>query len=330
MSRTGLRRWFAASVAGCLLTAAYPASLAVPSTEAVRLRNAFLIERGTPADFAWTPATRPADFRWERNAPSPRLAGVARSALGAERRSFEGGLLIAAHLLANAKDLGPIQASLDETYDRITRDGYGYCADFTDVYLALAHAAGIPARQWAFSFDGFGGHGHAFIEVFDASRDKWLMIDVYNNFHPLDRPGGEPMSALEFRRRLLDGASLHLQPISGARLGYPIADKAIDYYRRGASEWYLWWGNDVYTYDRDPAVRVAAKLGRPVEQLVAVAADRYPHFRVLEVEPNARKIERMATIRRNLLVAALAGIVFLVSAIAAGALWWRAARRDSR
>ena len=330
MSRVGLRRWFVASIVGCLAAAAYPVSLAVPSSEAVRLRNAFLIERGTAADFAWTPATRPADFRWERDAPSARLAGAAASALATERRPFEGGLLIAAHLLANARDRGPIQASLDETYDRITRDGYGYCADFTDVYLALAHAAGIPARQWAFSFDGFGGQGHAFIEVFDASRGKWLMIDVYNNFYPLDRPGGEPMSALEFRARLLDRASLHLERISDARLGYPVAEKAIDYYRRGASEWYLWWGNDVYTYDRDPAVRAAARLGRPVEQLVAVAVDRYPHFRVLDVETNARKIEHMAAIRRKLQAAALAGFAFLVSAILAGVMWWRATRSKAR
>lgn len=310
---------FLTSVAGLLMLALFQLSLAVPSSEAVRLRNAFLLDAGLPASVDWTPASRPPDFRWESASPDPRFVERARAAVAGERDAFKGALRLAADLLRNARDLGPIQGNLEQTYLRITADGYGYCADFTDAFLALAHAAGIPARQWAFSFDGFGGHGHAFVEVFDAGRGKWLMLDPYNNFYPVTGPAGEPMSALDFRAILLDRAApVHLQRISGARLGFPVPGKAAEYYRQGVREWYLWWGNDVFTYDRQPLVRAAARLGRGAEQLVALVTDSYPHFRVLDPGATPYELSRMLQLRDVLRFNAVLGSVLAAVAIGAG------------
>jgi hypothetical protein len=322
------RRIFLLGMAGLMMLAILQVSLAVPSSEAVRLRNAFLLEPGTAADFGWTPATRPADFRWETASPDPAFVERARGALAGERRAFEGALLLAADLLRNAQDRGPIQSGLDDTYRRITTEGYGYCADFTDAFLALALAANIPARQWAFSFDGFGGHGHAFIEVFDSARGKWLMIDPYNNFYPVTTRSGEPMSALEFREILLDAAApVRLQRISGARLGFPVAGKAAEYYRHGVGEWYLWWGNDVYTYDRQPLVRTASHLGRAAEQLVAVLTDAYPHFRVLDASGRAGDVARMVHLRGVLRFNLGLALLLIAVVVAAGGTWLVQARR---
>ena len=41
------------------------ANLTLPYAQAVRVRNAFLLRRGHPEDFSWTPATVPDDFRSE-------------------------------------------------------------------------------------------------------------------------------------------------------------------------------------------------------------------------------------------------------------------------
>src|SRR5690606_30495889 len=62
---------------------------------------------------------------------------------------------------------GAVQAGLSETYRRITEKGEGYCGDFVDSFTALATTAGLFTRAWAFSFDGFGGHGHVLNEVWD-------------------------------------------------------------------------------------------------------------------------------------------------------------------
>jgi len=320
------RRVFLASVIALLGLAAFQAWLAFPSTEAVRLRNAFLIESSVPADFAWDPAHRPRDFRWESGAPSPAFAQRAKAIVGDETRAFEGSLRIAADLLRNARDRGPIESDLENTYRRITEEGYGYCADFTDVFLALAHAAKIPARQWAFSFDGFGGDGHAFVEVYDQARGGWKMVDVYNNFYPVTADGA-PMSALEFRDVLLSNGPVRMRRISDGRLGYPIEAKAVDYYRRGVPQWYLWWGNDVFTYDRQPVVGAASMLGRHAEQLAAIAIGSYPHFRVVDPGGNAAAFERMRHLRQLLLFNLAAGIVLVLLAIASGIAWQRQRRR---
>ena len=75
---------------------------------------------------------------------------------------WKAALALANHLVEHAGDRGAVQDDPLTTYRKI-RQGYGYCADFVKVYLALAHAGGLSARQWAFSFDEFGGHGHTVV-----------------------------------------------------------------------------------------------------------------------------------------------------------------------
>src|SRR5690606_37056993 len=90
-------------------------------------------------------------------------------------------LRIGSHLLqgviSNRGSGGPIQGSLSETLRRITERGDGYCGDYVDAFTALATEAGLFTRSWAFSFDGFGGHGHIFNEIWDRQAGTWRMID---------------------------------------------------------------------------------------------------------------------------------------------------------
>lgn len=280
---------------------------AFPSSEAVRIRNAFLIEFDAPNDFAWTPATVPPTFRMERAAASPEfVAVVARTGVDQLKSDWDKALALADHLTRNARDKGPIQADLHTTYRKIVEEGYGYCADFTDVYLGLAHAAGLAARMWAFSFDGFGGHGHAFVEVFDRQQDRWAMLDVYNNFYAVDRASGEPLSALEFRDAVTGWRGpVDIRRIGPGRFPYIFEDKLFTYYRRGADQWFLWWGNDVFTYDRSFTVKAAGKLSPATGQLVALALDTYPHIRVLKSPENAAQFEQMADLKNRMIGAGI-------------------------
>ena len=191
--------------------------------------------------------------------------------------------------------------------------GEGYCSDYTAVYLGLALAAGVTAREWAFSFDGFGGHGHALIEIFDRQRNKWLFLDVYNNVHAVDAASGEPLSALEFRDFALGRRAAPIIRRNGpGRVAYWNEDKLIEYDRRGAAEWYLWWGNSVFTYDAHPLVSVAARVSRSLEQLVAIAVGVHPHIKVLTTSENAPQLERMVRLRWRLLASAGLMIAMLI------------------
>src|SRR3712207_6947241 len=82
--------------------------------------------------------------------------------------------------------------SLEPTYEVIRNTGRGYCGDYADVYTALALAAGLSVRSWAFSFDGFGGRGqdrkstrlnssHANISYAVFCLEKTHLLVLYNN-----------------------------------------------------------------------------------------------------------------------------------------------------
>jgi len=293
----------------------YLLRLLYPATEVVRLRNALLLAPSRPDDFSWTPEAPPGDFRLERRPPTTEFVDAVRE-LGIDRvdEDWRKALALAGHLTERARDTGPIRSDLLTTYRRI-REGDGYCADFVKVFLGLAHAAGLAARQWAFSFDGFGGHGHTFAEVFDRQRRKWLFIDVHNNFHAESTSTGEPLGAFEFREFLLarsDG--VRLEPNGPGRPGFVHGYKALDYYRRGLQEWYLWWGNAVFSDDANPLARWAARVSGGLGRLASILLGTQPRIRVLHTDDNATRIESLARLRKHaqfaiVLLVALIGIL---------------------
>lgn len=282
--------------------AAYVAWIGSPPAEAVRLRNALLLRRGGgEGDFSWTPDTVPGDFRRETRPPTADYVAIVRSLGIADLPlDWDRARTLAAHLVERTADKGPIQSDLITTYRRI-RDGYGYCADHVKAYLGLAHAAGLFARQWAFSFDGFGGHGHTFVEVFDRQRERWIFIDVFNNFHAVDASSGDVLSALDFRAFAAGRRSrVAMRPNGAGRPGFIYEDKALDYYRRGVPEWYMWWGNAVFSYYGHPLVRIAGRVSRRLAHLVAVIVGVQPKLQIYPATESREQADRMFGLRRRL------------------------------
>ncbi len=295
--------------------------LSWPPAGAVRVRNALLLDPSRDEDFLWTPDTMPVDFRREERPASADFVAVVAALDLNGLGDWDKALSLAGHLAERAGDKGPIQDNLAATYIGI-RGGYGHCADFVKVFLALAHAAGLDARQWAFSFDGFGGHGHTFVEVFDRRRGKWLFLDPHNNFHALDAVSGEPLSALEFRDSLLGrGAAARLRPNGPGRAGFVEEEKALDYFRRGASEWYLWWGNAPFTYYAHPVVRAAGRISRALAHLAGNLVGVQPRIRIYPVEEGREAARRMFKLRRRLQASMLAALALSLLLLAQLKSW---------
>lgn len=308
-----------------VLVLAYLASLCVPASEATRVRNALLLDIVEPAEMNWTPSNVPSRFRAETLSASPTYAGAVRQ-LGIDRMESDWAkaLVLAGHLTENAKDLGAIQSDLESTYRAIVSEGKGYCADFTQVYLGLAHAAGLFARERAFSFDGFGGHGHAFLEIYDRQRARWLWLDVYNNVHAVDAQTKEPLSPEEFRAYALGKrGEVIVQRNGPGRLGYKHTEKLVDYYRRGATEWYLWAGNAVFTYDAHPLMSIGAGIAAPVEQAFAILAGTHPRILVAATEENAAQLARMVQLRNTLIILGLLVVLLSVALVWQMIRYWR-------
>ncbi len=319
-----------ANLAGLLGASALLIYAIYPATDAVRVRNAFLVEAAGTNQFDWKPAAPPKTFRLESTRAPDNIRRAAHHVLEASPDSdWDRALLLAGKLTRNAKGGGAIQSDLATTYDLIADKGRGYCADFTKVFLAMANEAGIPVRQWAFSFDGFGGHGHALIEIFDRARGKWLMIDVFNNIYPVDALTEEPIGALEFRDYLMGKrANVKIRKAAAGKLGYEIEDKLLDYYRRGTDQWYLWWANDVATYNANPTLTVARKFGNSAEKLLATVIGVHPTIEIVRTPTNADAVRKLYSLKIGVTVLlgilALLSITFVILAI----LWHRARVRD--
>jgi len=300
-------------VIGLLAVGAWGAAQIYPPTRAVRLRNAMLARRGSLRDFDWTPQNIPVVFRQEKARPYDRFREVV-AALNLDScgSDWERALRIAEHLTLLTRDLGPIQRDLETTYRQMTR-GYGYCADFVKVFLGLAHAAGLHSRQWCFSFDGFGGHGHTFVEVFDRTANKWFFLDVHNNIHARNAATNVPLGALEFREALLLGSPVFRISSNGAgRLGFPIEAKLLAYFRRGLQEWYFICGNAVFSYEASPLVRWASTVSGPMGQIVASSLGEHPSIQVLATPENVERVDALMVLRRQFQIALLVCLALLV------------------
>lgn len=307
-----VRFWRSCSWLGLLIAALLILPIAphlTDSAELTRLRNALLLD-STPATFDWTPSTIPSDFRTNHHPVDPLFAeAVQRHSLSAPDDDWETALRIGRHLLRAVGQPtagGAIQSDLRDTYLRITERGEGYCGDFADVFTGLAAAAGLFSRPWAFSFEGFGGRGHIFNEVWDRRSGSWRMIDVFNNFYPVDS-AGHALSAIELRTALERGTVVELVPIEPlVRPGFVQPERGIAYYRRGLREWYLWWGNNVFQYDANAFVRGLSGISRSLEQLAGIAAGVHPRIRVLQTPDNSVQLAKLQRLGTHLKILAVA------------------------
>ncbi len=292
------------------------------SSELVRLRNALLFQPQA-AVHDWSPAERPADFAVDVAPAMPLFAAVVSERQLRQPGDWATAMAIAHHLLDGGKRRSEaIQADLSTTYRAIVDEGRGYCGDYADVFMALANAAGLHSRAWAFSFDGFGGHGHIFNEVWDGQQGRWVALDVHSNQVFLG-DDGQPLSAIAVRQALLRGDRPRIVPIrADVRLTFKYPEKFFEFYERGLAEWYLWWGSAVQAMDSSSAVRVAAVLGRSAEQLAAVAVGVHPRLRVLHDPANLVQRDALASVRQRL----LAALVLVPLALLLAAAWWRAQR----
>jgi len=318
------------SLAVLILSVLSLAPYLTSSTELVRMRNALVLIEERGHDFDWTPDSMPPDFMLERGPADPVFVEAARRlGLAGMSSDWDKVTAISQHLLSNPHLVGnAIQSDLRDTYRRILEDGTGYCGDFTRVFMAFAITAGIPVRAWSFSFDGFGGDGHIWPEIWNRQLKRWQLVDIFNNFY-FQGQDGVPISAAEFRQAMLTAPkSIHralLYP--GARPGYGVEEKMWAWYRRGLPEWYMLWGNNVFTYDRALLVRTFSGISRSLEQLGGIVQGVFPPVSLMVTETNRDKANALWRLRFHFFVAACVGALAFVAFLLSLCFWFRARTR---
>jgi glycosyltransferase involved in cell wall biosynthesis len=309
----------------CLLALALVAPQLRSGAEMVRARNALALGPDiTAASLDWRPPAYPDDYRVETAPPSPYfLALVQQLGLDALPDDWARTVAIARHLLGSAPALKghAIKQGLQETHRRIVEQGDGYCGDFVRVFTAIANAAGMEVRPWAFSFDGFGGHGHIWMGVWNRQTGTWHLADVFNNqYFTLD--DGPPLSTLQVRAALLNADPRLVVRTLAAELPPAWEDEAkyLDYLRRGLDAWYLPWGHNVMSMEAVTAIRGAGFISRTLENAMALALGAQPSVRMLALESNQAQRQAMRSLRTRLHAAA-------ALLLAGGLLWVWPARR---
>lgn len=311
-----------ASATSILLAFGSLAPYLTSSSELVRMRNALVVLPSSGHDFEWTPDAVPGDFLQENQQPPPAFAKAALAiGLNELKSDWERVQAISRHLLgAKPQRVGPpIQSGLVETYRRIIESGHGYCGDYVPVFMGLALAVGIPVRSWAFSLDGFGGQGHIWVEVWNRDLRRWQLIDIYNNvfFHSGD---GVAISASEFRRSMLTRSGSIKRALLNEKAlpGYVHEDKMWNYYRRGLDEWFMVWGNNVFSYDLALPARLLGGISLSLEQLGSIAIGVFPGIKIIESTTNDSRVRALRQLRSHLiavgLTVAIAGVSLLLAA----------------
>jgi hypothetical protein len=301
-------------------------TLVIPSEEVTRVRSGLIFDMGDSADFGWGPEAIPATFLAETGAVSTEFQMAADSAvakLPASRGDFDVALALARSLMTVPKRIGgPIKSDLLTTLRAIENDGRGYCADFAKVYNGIAIAAGLPVRQWGFAFNSFGS-GHTFNEIYDRARKKWLVIDSFHSLYFVDPATRVPLSALELHDRLLSlndaPSEIAIERIVPAHYPFRSDVVALDYYRRGMTQLYLVWGNNVFDYEKKLGYKLASPFGRSAEEITAIATGRYPRMRIYPIAVSDRDVDELQLHRTRLMLAAsaliLATLLFVVQAL---------------
>lgn len=317
-------------VIGLLLTSLIIMAYLVHSPyEITRLRNALITSAGEPSDFNWQPANPPADYSLETLSPPDVIQqtvdqlGLSNAAQSELSRSLE----IARHMNGPDKSNGDaIQSSFTDAYRQIVEKNIGYCSDFTQVFNGLALAADIPVREWGMSFDGFSGDGHAFSEIYDTQLGQWVFIDSFYAFYVVDPVTERPLSVLELRKRLDAGQASALaagvRPITQDTFAFKSGELAMQYYTKGVSEFFLWFGTDVFSYDANKVIKFASKFGRSAEQAVAILLGEHPSIRVYEVAQSEPALKALSRARSLFFFAFVCGLSAVVIFLAA----WRRSR----
>ena len=190
----------------------------------------------------------------------------------------------------------PIQKDYRATWNLVLEKGRGYCADYSKLFTGVMLAIDIPVREWALGHENFGS-GHTFNEVFVGGQ--WVFVDAFNGMLVRDRDSQRYLSVLEFRDRLAAGEKAELEVI---KLTHPerffqTSEEGLNYYARSTDYFYLIYGNNVFSYDANQWVSLAAKTSRAVERIVAILIGQYPELALVRTDTTGPAVREILLLR---------------------------------
>ena len=306
----------AVSAFSFLASAIYLATEIENGQDAVKLRNSLIYEVRSGDPYDWSPEETPNDFLQGGGkglVPAQLLEALDGlfSPSESDQNEFHKAIAIGRHLVEKKRRPAiPIQSNTLKAYLEITAHGKGYCADYTQVFNGLATLADIPVREWGMSFDGYGGDGHAFNEVYDRTLDKWIFIDTFYSAFVTDQTR-TPLSVAEFRDMLRKGQydALNVEFINPTKFSFASTRQWLEYYRKGMDSLYLIWGNNVLAYDTHTLLAWLGSVSRVAEQAAAIILGHYPKIIIRDDWKNDAGLRELMLLRAILILSIISALV---------------------
>lgn len=320
-SRLRRKRALVANLLALAIIVASFLAFSLAPDNGTRVRNALIATVAPKVEFIWSPNEAPQNFSADEvNVPvkfQELVMQLSSTQAATYPDDFQRAMQLARHLVSNKNDGGGIRSGdTFLTYDQI-QTGKGYCADYSRVFTAMAVSAGIPVRAWGFGVDSFGS-GHAFNEIYDKDRGKWILIDSFYSLYVVDKSTGIPLSVLEFRERLVDkrqNQDIQIKPIEPTKFAFKSSEQAISYYRKGSDQFYLNWGHNAFNSDDNSSAAFLATLPRPIEVGGRILAGIRPDIKILRTDSNQGHIDKLFRTKWIFLSLLAMGILLTVSLV---------------
>ncbi|MDA8016085.1 MAG: transglutaminase-like domain-containing protein [Thermoanaerobaculia bacterium] len=200
--------------------------------------------------------------------------------------------------------------------------GAGVCSDYTQIFLGLCRAAGIPCREWGLTSTlARRGIGHALTEVFVEDLGSWVLLDPYLSVFATTEGGETPLSMIEAIDLTTAGRrdSIEMRAIDDLAVPPDRRDGYVARYFEPGHLFFVLSNNDVFRQDR--YLQRFGFLPLPARHLIMLVAGVYQRFHIYANEQNRRFLTAEVARSRRFLVGLASTGLLLVTGIAVLVGW---------
>lgn len=217
--------------------------------------------------------------------------------------TWEKGLALA-RIKRGTIENGPSKASssAEQKLNGILYEGKGDCSDYTEAYMGLCLAAGVPVREWGITPDELKRYGgHTTIEVFDNKKGAWGVIDPFVSAWPaLKADPSQPIGLFEYLSMPKNSIVWH--PIIRE---YYRPDLIKRFYEKKSLSVFIISGQDIFA-------PVSVTIPVPICQFFDIIRGKSFEFLIPEIDNNEDFVSGLWLLRLSIIGIVLVNIMFSI------------------
>lgn len=193
-------------------------------------------------------------------------------------------------------------SSAEQKLNGILYEGKGVCSDYTEAYMGLCLAAGVPVREWGITPNELKRHGgHSTIEVFDNKKRVWGVIDPFLSAWPaLKDDPSQPIGLFEYLS--MPPKSIVWHPIIHE---YYRSDLIKRFYEKKSLSVFIISGHDIFA-------PVSVTIPVPICQFFDIIRGKSFEFLIPKIDNNKDFVSGLWLLRLSIIGIVLVNIIFSI------------------